>query len=124
MLLGLLGVVLSDVTALVYARCSYTCLICSYEDLFSGITCTPITIVGVGSTACNQQTVCCQNNTFVSVHLAARPCADEYFIERPHCHWLRAHQHFPLSLSYLRFLLNLSLKGVFYDGISLVEVVE
>ncbi|PBK98610.1 hypothetical protein ARMGADRAFT_584951 [Armillaria gallica] len=46
MLLGLLGVVLSDVTALV------------------GITCTPITIVGVGSTACSQQTVCCQNNTF------------------------------------------------------------
>ncbi|KAK0447421.1 fungal hydrophobin [Desarmillaria tabescens] len=46
MLLGLLGVVLSDVTALV------------------GISCTPITIVGVGSTGCNQQTVCCQNNTF------------------------------------------------------------
>ncbi|KAK0436415.1 fungal hydrophobin [Armillaria borealis] len=45
-LLGLLGVVLNDVTALV------------------GITCTPITIVGVGSTSCNEQTVCCQNNTF------------------------------------------------------------
>ncbi|KAK0200386.1 fungal hydrophobin [Desarmillaria ectypa] len=45
-LLGLLGVVLSDVTALV------------------GITCTPITIVGVGGTGCNQQSVCCQNNTF------------------------------------------------------------
>ncbi|KAG7442193.1 fungal hydrophobin, partial [Guyanagaster necrorhizus] len=45
-LLGLLGVVLSDVTALV------------------GITCIPITIVGVGSTGCNQQTVCCENNSF------------------------------------------------------------
>ncbi|KAK0218799.1 hydrophobin 2 [Armillaria fumosa] len=45
-LLGLLGVVLSDVTALV------------------GITCTPITIVGLGGTSCSQQTVCCQNNTF------------------------------------------------------------
>ncbi|KAK0470645.1 hydrophobin 2 [Armillaria novae-zelandiae] len=46
LLLGLLNVVLSDVTALV------------------GITCTPITIVGLNSNSCNQQTVCCQNNTF------------------------------------------------------------
>ncbi|KAK0187131.1 fungal hydrophobin [Armillaria mellea] len=45
-LLGLLGVVLSDVTALV------------------GITCTPITILGIGTASCEDQTVCCQNNTF------------------------------------------------------------
>ncbi|KAK0234704.1 fungal hydrophobin [Armillaria nabsnona] len=45
-LLGLLGVVLSDVTAPV------------------GITCTPITILGLSTASCSQQAVCCQNNTF------------------------------------------------------------
>ncbi|KIP08216.1 hydrophobin [Phlebiopsis gigantea 11061_1 CR5-6] len=45
-ILGLLGIVLQDVTALV------------------GLTCSPITIVGVGSGgACSAQTVCCENNS-------------------------------------------------------------
>ncbi|KAF8871131.1 fungal hydrophobin-domain-containing protein [Infundibulicybe gibba] len=45
-LLGLLGVVLDDVTALV------------------GVTCTPITIVGITGGACSAQPVCCTNNNF------------------------------------------------------------
>ncbi|TFK35680.1 hydrophobin, partial [Crucibulum laeve] len=46
-LLGLLGVVVQDVTALV------------------GITCTPINVLGIGAGgACNAQAVCCQNNDF------------------------------------------------------------
>ncbi|PBK62624.1 fungal hydrophobin [Armillaria solidipes] len=46
-ILGLLGVVLQDLEALV------------------GITCSPISIVGVGQGAqCANQAVCCQNNTF------------------------------------------------------------
>ncbi|TFK38443.1 fungal hydrophobin-domain-containing protein [Crucibulum laeve] len=48
-LLGLLGVVVDDVTALV------------------GITCTPITVIGVGGNSCNAQTVCCENNSFKGV---------------------------------------------------------
>ncbi|KAK0434465.1 hydrophobin 2 [Armillaria borealis] len=45
-LLGLLGVVISDLTANV------------------GLTCTPITVLGVGDTQCNNQAVCCNNNNF------------------------------------------------------------
>ncbi|KAF9524817.1 fungal hydrophobin-domain-containing protein [Crepidotus variabilis] len=45
-LLGLLNVVVSDVTALV------------------GITCTPISVIGVGGNSCTAQPVCCQNNNF------------------------------------------------------------
>ncbi|KAF4578405.1 Hydrophobin [Pleurotus pulmonarius] len=45
-LLGLLNIVVSDITALV------------------GITCTPISIGGVGGTSCSSQTLCCDNNNF------------------------------------------------------------
>ncbi|KAF9440108.1 fungal hydrophobin [Macrolepiota fuliginosa MF-IS2] len=45
-LLGLLGVVVQDVTALV------------------GITCTPITVIGAGGNSCSAQPVCCENNSF------------------------------------------------------------
>ncbi|KAF5327368.1 hypothetical protein D9619_004460 [Psilocybe cf. subviscida] len=48
-LLGLLGIVVSDVTALV------------------GVTCSPITAVGVGGTSCSAQPVCCTNNSFNGV---------------------------------------------------------
>ncbi|KAJ3572060.1 hypothetical protein NP233_g3337 [Leucocoprinus birnbaumii] len=46
LLLGLLGVVLSDLTALV------------------GITCSPLSVIGVGGNSCSAQPVCCQNNSF------------------------------------------------------------
>ncbi|KAI0048151.1 fungal hydrophobin [Auriscalpium vulgare] len=46
LLLGLLGVVLQDLSVLV------------------GITCSPITVIGVSGTNCDQQTVCCDNNNF------------------------------------------------------------
>ena len=37
-----------------------------------GLSCTPITVIGVGSGAnCAQQTVCCQNTQFVSRPYAA-----------------------------------------------------
>jgi hypothetical protein len=37
-----------------------------------GVTCTPVTALGVGSGAdCNQQTVCCTNNNVVSLHHAS-----------------------------------------------------
>ncbi|KAF8153770.1 fungal hydrophobin-domain-containing protein [Crassisporium funariophilum] len=45
-LLALLGVVVQDVTALV------------------GITCSPITAIGVGGNSCSAQPVCCSNNSF------------------------------------------------------------
>ncbi|THU98547.1 fungal hydrophobin [Dendrothele bispora CBS 962.96] len=45
-LLGLLGVVLQGVEALV------------------GITCTPIDILGIGQNQCHSQPVCCENNNF------------------------------------------------------------
>ncbi|PPQ71139.1 hypothetical protein CVT26_010833 [Gymnopilus dilepis] len=45
-LLGLLGIVVQDVTALV------------------GITCSPITVVGVSGTSCSEQPVCCTDNSF------------------------------------------------------------
>ncbi|VDB87627.1 unnamed protein product [Peniophora sp. CBMAI 1063] len=32
-----------------------------------GITCTPIDVIGVGGDSCQQQTVCCENNTFSGV---------------------------------------------------------
>ncbi|KAF8881626.1 fungal hydrophobin-domain-containing protein [Infundibulicybe gibba] len=46
LLLGLLGVVLQGVEALV------------------GITCSPIDILGIGQNSCDAQPVCCQNNNF------------------------------------------------------------
>ncbi|KAL0948208.1 hypothetical protein HGRIS_010815 [Hohenbuehelia grisea] len=46
LLLGLLGVVIQGVEALV------------------GITCSPIDILGIGQNSCHAQPVCCQNNNF------------------------------------------------------------
>ncbi|KAF9478387.1 fungal hydrophobin [Pholiota conissans] len=48
-LLGLLGIVVGSVTGLV------------------GVTCSPITGVGVGGTSCSEQPVCCTNNSFNGV---------------------------------------------------------
>ncbi|KIK60546.1 hypothetical protein GYMLUDRAFT_167808 [Collybiopsis luxurians FD-317 M1] len=45
LLAGLLGIVLGDLTAQV------------------GLTCSPITVVGVGSNGCQAQTVCCEDNS-------------------------------------------------------------
>ncbi|KDQ22759.1 vegetative mycelium hydrophobin 2 expressed in monokaryotic and dikaryotic micelia [Pleurotus ostreatus PC15] len=33
-------------------------------DLNVGLTCSPITVIGVGGTSCTQQTVCCTGNNF------------------------------------------------------------
>ncbi|KAF9474374.1 fungal hydrophobin [Pholiota conissans] len=48
-LLGLLGIVVQDVTALV------------------GVTCSPITVVGVSGTSCSEQPVCCTDTSFNGV---------------------------------------------------------
>ncbi|PPQ94225.1 hypothetical protein CVT25_006651 [Psilocybe cyanescens] len=45
-ILGLLGIVVQDVTALV------------------GVNCTPITVIGAGGNSCTAQPVCCTNNSF------------------------------------------------------------
>ncbi|KAK0212032.1 hydrophobin 2 [Armillaria fumosa] len=45
-LLGLLGIPIGSVTANV------------------GLTCSPITVLGVGGTQCSNQVVCCDNNNF------------------------------------------------------------
>ncbi|KAI0645497.1 fungal hydrophobin [Trametes meyenii] len=47
--LGSLGVVVGDVTALV------------------GLGCSPISVVGVGASACSASPVCCENNSFGSL---------------------------------------------------------
>ena len=37
--------------------------------LLAGVTCTPVTVVGTGSGgSCSQQSVCCSNNNYVSLH--------------------------------------------------------
>ncbi|KJA29741.1 hypothetical protein HYPSUDRAFT_196081 [Hypholoma sublateritium FD-334 SS-4] len=48
-LLGLLSVVVSDVT----------------ENV--GVTCNPITVIGASGTSCSEQPVCCTDNTFNGV---------------------------------------------------------
>ncbi|KAF9552098.1 fungal hydrophobin, partial [Agrocybe pediades] len=45
-LLGLLGIVVQDVTALV------------------GVNCSPISVIGIGGNSCTAQPVCCTNNSF------------------------------------------------------------
>ena len=51
LLLGLLGIVLDDITGLI------------------GLNCSPITVVGVGSgNACSANAVCCTNNNVVSAY--------------------------------------------------------
>ncbi|KAL4253642.1 hypothetical protein AB1N83_012983 [Pleurotus pulmonarius] len=45
-ILGLLGIVLSSV------------------DVLVALTCSPLTVIGVGGTSCSAQTVCCENNNF------------------------------------------------------------
>ncbi|KAF5375921.1 hypothetical protein D9615_008253 [Tricholomella constricta] len=49
LLLGLLGIVLTDLNVLV------------------GITCSPLSIIGVGGNSCTAQPVCCSNNNFNGV---------------------------------------------------------
>ncbi|PBK61811.1 fungal hydrophobin [Armillaria solidipes] len=49
LLVGLLGIPIGSVTADV------------------GLTCSPITVLGVGGTECNNQVVCCNNNNFNGV---------------------------------------------------------
>ncbi|KAF9461123.1 fungal hydrophobin-domain-containing protein [Collybia nuda] len=46
LLLGLLGVVVGDITGLI------------------GVTCSPLTIIGGGGSSCTAQPVCCTNNSF------------------------------------------------------------
>ncbi|KAK0502370.1 hydrophobin-251 [Armillaria luteobubalina] len=48
-LLGLLGVVVGDIGVNV------------------GLTCSPISVIGVGGNSCSAQTVCCENNSFNGV---------------------------------------------------------
>ncbi|KAI0048152.1 hydrophobin 2 [Auriscalpium vulgare] len=48
-ILGLLGIVLQDLSVIV------------------GLTCDPITVIGVGSDSCSAQAVCCDNNSFKGV---------------------------------------------------------
>ena len=56
LLLGLLGIVIDGVDALL------------------GLECSPITIVGLGSgNACSANVVCCENNSIVSVYMVASP---------------------------------------------------
>ncbi|KAL5522504.1 SC3_5 [Sanghuangporus baumii] len=45
-LLGLLGIVLQDLNVLV------------------GLTCSPISVIGIGSSGCNAHPVCCEDNSF------------------------------------------------------------
>ncbi|KAH9477480.1 sc3 hydrophobin [Psilocybe cubensis] len=45
-ILGLLGIVLQDVTALV------------------GLNCSPLSVIGIGGNSCTAQPVCCTNNSF------------------------------------------------------------
>ncbi|KAF4580784.1 hypothetical protein EYR38_003071 [Pleurotus pulmonarius] len=45
-LLGLLGVVLGGI------------------DVPIGLTCNPISVIGIGGNSCNAQAVCCENNSF------------------------------------------------------------
>ncbi|KAG7445350.1 fungal hydrophobin [Guyanagaster necrorhizus] len=47
--LGLVGVPIGDITANV------------------GLTCDPITVIGLGTTSCSNQPVCCENNSFNGV---------------------------------------------------------
>ncbi|KAJ4468451.1 fungal hydrophobin-domain-containing protein [Lentinula edodes] len=46
LLLGLIGVVVQDV------------------DVLLGVTCSPITVIGVGSSSCTAQAVCCEDNAW------------------------------------------------------------
>ncbi|KAL0945827.1 hypothetical protein HGRIS_012111 [Hohenbuehelia grisea] len=49
LILGLLGVVIKDLTVLI------------------GVTCSPLTVIGAGSNSCSHQPVCCTNNSFNGV---------------------------------------------------------
>ncbi|KDR84005.1 hypothetical protein GALMADRAFT_54476 [Galerina marginata CBS 339.88] len=48
-IIALLGITVQDVTALV------------------GLTCSPISVIGVGGNSCTAQPVCCENNSFKGV---------------------------------------------------------
>ncbi len=47
-----------------------------------GLTCSPISVIGVGSGACSANAVCCQNNSFVSVLVVSREARDSSWFAR------------------------------------------
>lgn len=53
-LLGLLGIVLQNTNVLL------------------GLTCSPISVVEAGGSSCSAKTVCCENNSYVSVMLCSQ----------------------------------------------------
>ena len=84
LLLGLLGIVIQGVDALV------------------GLDCSPITVIGVGTgNSCSANAVCCQNNNVVRTRLVARTMSMLTRLSlsrtgRPHLHRLRPRH--PLSV--------------------------
>ncbi|KAF9460858.1 hypothetical protein BDZ94DRAFT_1311071 [Collybia nuda] len=74
-LLGLLGVIIQDLTVAV------------------GITCTPINVLGIGAGgACTAQPVCCTNNEFICVfdHFRVRSYENSVYPEMPTLDFLTA----------------------------------
>ncbi len=66
-LAGLLGIVLGSLTGNVYVLVLENIASTAKSFLDSGLTCSPITAIGLGTTQCSNQVVCCQNNNFVSI---------------------------------------------------------
>ncbi|KAK0184041.1 hydrophobin-251 [Armillaria mellea] len=46
------------------AQCCESTQSVSSRHLYSGVTCSPISVIGVGGTQCNNQVVCCDDNNF------------------------------------------------------------
>ena len=75
-IVGLLGIVLEGVDALV------------------GLDCSPITVIGVGTgNSCDANVVCCQNNNVVRALPPPPELSNAHYLlaGRPHLHWLRPH---------------------------------
>ena len=76
-------------------------------NVIVGLTCSPLSVIGIGGSSCDAQTVCCENDSF-SQYLRNRSCHYRltFTTRRPDCYRLHPNQHQPLNIGGSREIIH------------------